>query len=222
MRGSGRAPSKIIESIRKWSNQEVKVKSVAGEHIWEFLDDGFEHYLQYRHRNATPIVLGGDHTIAIASVSAGNEYSRMVNETFECLVRRLPTSTPWKHLHRESSRCRHRPCVSYIPSLSMGVPLHTNQFAYYGVRDMDTLEFERLRDNDMTVLDSKSDVSEWAQSFDNIHGSFDMDCFDPSVTSAVNTPVQTESPWIRGAYSALCARSSRVHGRSRVQPVARP
>ena len=43
-------------------------------------------------------------------------------------------------------------CGHTLPFLTFGEPLDTNQFAYYGIRDIDTLEFQRLQDYNMLIL----------------------------------------------------------------------
>ena len=73
--------------------------------------------------------------------------------------------------------------------LSLGEALDTKQFAYYGVRDMDGLEFFRIQEHNMLIVNSFDEIKEWISYYDKIHISFDMDSLDPSIFSSVNTPV---------------------------------
>ena len=65
-----------------------------------------------------------------------------------------------------------------------------DQFAYYGVRDIDSLEFLRMQEYNMEILENNNEIDRWIKKFDCIHISFDIDCLDPSVTNCVNTPVK--------------------------------
>jgi len=191
--GSSHAPEKIMNIFNTWSTKPYAIRRVSsGRHIWEYIEKGFEQYLQSRRINEIPIVLGGDHTVAIASVSAGHEYSKQTNKSFGVLwcdahadFNTIATS-PTGNLHGVpvSVLCGHT-----LPSLCPGAPLQPNQFAYYGIRDMDTLEFQQFQEYNMTILESQREIDAWLHNFDEIHVSFDLDCFDPSVTAAVNTPV---------------------------------
>ena len=80
-------------------------------------------------------------------------------------------------------------CGHTLPALQMSDFLSPNQFAYYGVRDIDSLEFIRMQEYNMCVLETKIDIDEWLENYDYVHISFDIDCLDPSVTNCVNTPV---------------------------------
>ena len=80
-------------------------------------------------------------------------------------------------------------CGHTLNELSYGNSLEPSQFGYYGVRDIDSLEFNRFQYYNMNILDSEKDFTKWMRKFDKIHLSFDMDCLDPSIMSCVNTKV---------------------------------
>jgi arginase len=81
-------------------------------------------------------------------------------------------------------------CGHTLSELTFGKLLYTDQFAYYGLRDIDSLEFNRIQNYNMLIINSFLEIQNWIEYFDKIHISFDMDCLDPSIFSFVNTPVK--------------------------------
>ena len=67
--------------------------------------------------------------------------------------------------------------------------LNPNQFLYYGLRDVDSLELFRLQEYNMKIAYNIEEIESWFNKFDKIHLSFDMDCLDPKYFKSVNTPV---------------------------------
>ena len=92
-------------------------------------------------------------------------------------------------LINDSAKNKHKHLKSALPSLKMSDLLLPNQFAYFGVRDIDSLEFIRMQEYNMNIIDSEKEINNWLNEFDYIHVSFDIDCLDPSITDCVNTPV---------------------------------
>jgi len=149
--------------------------------IWKLLNAG-----------SFTLVLGGDHTVAISSVSAAHDFCKSKNQRLGVLwcdahadFNTLLTSQT-KNIHGIPVGIL---CGHTLKNLMFGQPLEPNQFAYYGVRDLDSLEFTRFQEYDMKIIDFPKDLCEWMENFDKIHISFDVDCLDPSVASGVNTPV---------------------------------
>jgi arginase len=141
--------------------------------------------------NRFTCVVGGDHTVAIPSIFAANTYCSMNYQSLGILwmdahadFNTYETSVT-KNLHGMpvAALCGHT-----LSNLCFGTPLEPSQFAYLGLRDMDSLEFLRLQEHNMTILDV-AHVSDWMKRFDKIHISFDVDCLDPTVMPSVNTPV---------------------------------
>ncbi len=140
-----------------------------------------------------PMTVGGDHSVAIPSIFASNTYCQSLGEKLGVLwldahadFNTVETS-PTKNLHGVpvSVLCGHT-----LESLMYGTALETNQFAYYGLRDLDCLEFDRFQKYNMHILSSYTELKEWTEMYDKIHISFDVDCLDPSIMPSVNTPVQ--------------------------------
>lgn len=140
-----------------------------------------------------PFLIGGDHTCAISNIFASNEYSLLYKEKLGVLWIdahadfNTMESSPSKNIHGMpvSILCGHT-----LPILSFGKALDPSQFLYYGLRDIDSLEFYRFQDYNMKTLDVDLDLYEWASYYDKIHISFDLDALDPNIFKGVNTPVQ--------------------------------
>ena len=140
-----------------------------------------------------PFLIGGDHTCAISNIFASNEYSLLHKEKLGILWIdahadfNTMESSPSKNIHGMpvSILCGHT-----LNMLSFGKSLYPSQFLYYGLRDIDSLEFDRFQNYNMNILGIEQDIYEWSSYYDKIHISFDLDALDPSIFKGVNTPVQ--------------------------------
>lgn len=143
--------------------------------------------------NEFPVIVGGDHTIAVPSVFASNNY---------CVNKRIRLGILWMDAHADFNTLETSPsknlhgvpvatlCGHTLKELTYGRHLEPCQFSYYGVRDIDCLEFDRFQEHNMKIHTSVRQVREWMKDFDAIHISFDVDCLDPSIMNSVNTPVE--------------------------------
>lgn len=143
-------------------------------------------------QNKFPFLIGGDHSVAISSIFAVNNYCKKNNLKLGILwfdahadFNTIQTSIT-KNLHGMPVAVL---CGHTLESLMLDKPLNPEQFAYYGLRDIDGLEFIRMQEYDMKILDTQTDVKKWMKKFDKIHISFDFDCIDPEDMPSVNTPV---------------------------------
>lgn len=140
-----------------------------------------------------PLLIGGDHTCAIPNIFASNGY---------CIANKEKLGVLWIDAHADFNTIQTSPtknlhgvpvsvlCGHTLPMLSFGEHLDPSQFLYYGLRDFDSLEFDRIQEHNMKILDNELELKEWCKNYDKIHISFDMDSLDPSVFSSVNTPVK--------------------------------
>lgn len=188
--GSRNAPN-VLKSYLDFLQIDKDYIIDTNQHLTTLFGDGFLKVHKTINDNKFPLTLGGDHTVAISSIPAVNQYCNVNNERLGIVwcdahadFNTMETS-PSKNLHGMPVAIM---CGHTLPSLSYGQPLDVSQFGYYGVRDIDSLEFERFQKYDMTILDDKN-VDDWFNIFDKIHVSFDIDCLDPSITDCVNTPV---------------------------------
>ena len=140
-----------------------------------------------------PLLIGGDHTCAIPNIFASNSY---------CIANKEKLGVLWIDAHADFNTIQTSPtknlhgvpvsvlCGHTLPILSFGEELDPSQFLYYGLRDFDSLEFDRIQEHNMKILDNELELKEWCKNYDKIHISFDMDSLDPSIFSSVNTPVK--------------------------------
>jgi arginase len=139
-----------------------------------------------------PVILGGDHSISIASVASVNDYCNNHNKTLGILW--CDAHADFNTYENSVSKNMHGMPVAVLCGHTLknlcSKPLNCDQFAYFGLRDIDSDEFGRLQEHDMTMLHSEADILQWMKKFDCIHVSFDLDCFDAEfVSTCVNTPV---------------------------------
>ena len=177
------------------SNLKIhKTETIETEqkHIRLVYNDIYMHSWKNLNSDKLTLQIGGDHSIAIPSIFAANTMCRLKKEKLGVL---------WIDAHADFNTMQTSPsgnlhgvpmavlCGHTLPLLSFGESLDTEQFALYGVRDIDSLELNRIQDHNMLLANSFKEIKEWIEKFDKIHVSFDMDCLDPSIFSSVNTPV---------------------------------
>jgi arginase len=174
-----------VDNVNFIDCENIKVRDILGNCFlccWDTLNKG-----------NFPLLVGGDHTTAISSVYAANEY---------CITKREMLGVLWFDAHADFNTIETSPsgnihglpvavlCGHTLNELSYGNNLETCQFGFYGIRDIDSLELNRFQYYNMNILDSERDFKEWISIFDKIHLSFDMNCLDPSIMDSVNTKVK--------------------------------
>ena len=171
-----------------------KIDTIETEqkHIRLVYNDIYMHSWKNLNSDKLSLQIGGDHSIAIPSIFAANTMCRLNKQKLGVL---------WIDAHADFNTMQTSPsgnlhgvpiavlCGHTLSLLSFGESLDTEQFALYGVRDIDTLELRRIQDHNMLMVNSFKEIKEWIEKFDKIHVSFDMDSLDPSIFSSVNTPV---------------------------------
>ena len=190
--GSNRAPKIIGDDLDFLNIVYNYTVDTDQSHVSNILGDGYIYVWNTLNRDILPLVIGGDHTVAVSSISASNDY---------CLMNKQNLGVLWLDAHADFNTIETSPsgnihgvpvsilCGHTLPSLSFGNYLHCDQFAYYGLRDIDALEFERFQDNNMKILDTSIEISEWIEKYDKIYISLDLDVIDPSEFNCTNTPV---------------------------------
>ena len=182
------------------TNKVINIKNCDSTFYRNIFNDAFMGCWNALNEDKFPLLIGGDHSCVISSIFASNEF---------CLMNKHNLGVIWFDAHADfntiqtsSSRNIHGMPVSVLcghtlPHLSYGQYLDSQQFIYYGIRDIDSQEFRRFQDYNMKFIDYKSlinyqilELYNWMSNFDKIHVSFDMDCLDPKDFSAINTPVK--------------------------------
>ena len=193
--GSSLAPAVICDSLRKNGVHLDHVSvSTSRFHRETLANTYMQTFRTLDASNEAVVIAGGDHSISIATVAAANDHCISMNEHLGIIWCdahadfNTPLTTRTGNLHGMpvAVLCKHA-----LPFISFGNEIQTHQFAYWGVRDVDELEQQRMEEHDMLILDASSDasVAEWAKRFDRIHVSFDVDVIDPRYAPGVSTPV---------------------------------
>ncbi len=148
----------------------------------------------------TTIILGGDHSISLGSVSAAADVAPNVGVLWVDAHGdfNTPFTTPSGNVHGMVVSSLVGLCPS--PLMLRSEPLSASQFAYLGVRDLDVSEkvnmaasgalIRTMRDIDENGMASVvRGILNALSGCDALHISFDMDSLDPQVAEGVGTPV---------------------------------
>lgn len=205
LQGSKRAPEVINKHLNFLNiNQNFTVVS-KNNHIANILADTYINVWNTLNCNIFPLVIGGDHTISAGSVSASNDY---------CISNKEKLGVLWLDAHADFNTIETSPsgnlhgvpvsilCGHTLPFISFGNNMDCCQFAYYGLRDLDSLEFERFQKYNMKIVDNNDEICDWVKNFDKIYISLDLDVLDPIEFNFTNTPIPNGIT-LEKLYSAL-------------------
>ncbi len=159
----------------------------------------------------TPLVLGGDHSLAVGSVSGVSEFYRRQGQKIGIDLDRRPL----RHQHPRhlalaatSTACRWPPCSAWAPSRSATSIGYSPKIApentvLIGVRDIDAAERANIRRAGVAEVYTMRDIDERGMSTvmeealraagrgtAGYHVSLDMDWIDPEDAPGVGTPVR--------------------------------
>ncbi|MBS0467809.1 MAG: arginase [Proteobacteria bacterium] len=155
-----------------------------------------------------PLLMGGDHSLAIGSISAAAQHCRTVGKRLKVLWfdahadANTPTSSPSGNLHGMPVACLLGHGPQQLTQLAGAAPaLQAQQITLVGVRSVDATEKRFVNTLGIEVYDMRSidelgmravmqaalaDVDEST----HLHLSFDMDGLDPTIAPGVGTPVR--------------------------------
>jgi len=164
----------------------------------------------------TPLVLGGDHSIAIgtAAGAAGPEESLGVVWFDAHGDFNTPATTPSGNIHGMGLAAILGEATFDGEAWADAPAVSEENVALVGVRDVDDMERDRLRDSDIAVytmsdIDARGvpEVAEAAleratDGTDGLHVSLDLDWLDPTEAPGVGTPVRGGVSY-REAHSAM-------------------
>ena len=191
IQGSKNSPKDLLPYL-DFLNIEKSIDIDVNNFVTNILNDGYYGVLEVLCDEKFPITIGGDHTISVSSVAAMNDYCIANNKRLGILwcdahadFNTMETS-PTKNIHGMPIAIL---CGHTLQNLKIGEDLDPEQFAYYGLRDVDYLENIRVKEHNIPIITNNSYLDKWIEKFDSIYISFDIDCLDPSVTDCVNTPV---------------------------------
>lgn len=158
--------------------------------------------------NKFPLVLGGDHSIALGSIAGVSAYAKKNNKTLGILYVdahgdfNTDKTTPSGNIHGE---CLSASCglgLSELTNLYFeGTKVDPKNVCFVGVRDLDKEEKQLMKESGVKVF-SMSDIERNGFSFvlkevldffkqrvDLIHVSFDMDVLDPMYAPGTGIPL---------------------------------
>lgn len=155
---------------------------------------------------ALPIVLGGDHSLALGSVAGAAAFAARVQRPLYLLW--LDAHSDFHTVETTTSGNLHGTPVAYIagragfaPFPAFPAPLPADHICLYGIRSVDPAEHAALLHhdiaiNDMRVLDERGVVAPLAEFLARVraangmlHVSLDVDFLDPTIAPAVGTTV---------------------------------
>ncbi len=153
-------------------------------------------------RDTFPVVLGGDHSIAMGSVTGASRGERVgllwvdAHADFN-----TPQSSPSKNIH--GMPLAHLCGLGDSRLVDLGWPgakVRPEDVVLIGIRSLDAGEVQFLRERGMTVLSMKAldiqgipaiaqTVTQKFAGFSKVHVSLDADVLDPEIAPGVGTPV---------------------------------
>ena len=157
-------------------------------------------------RQRLPLLLGGDHCLAIGSLSAVAQHCRAAGKPLRVLWfdahadANTPASSPSGNLHGMPVAC----LLGDGPAPLQFTPapaLQPEQLRLIGVRSVDATEKRYVNARgievfDMRCIDEIGMRAAMTQALDGVgpdthlHLSFDLDCLDPGIAPGVGTPVR--------------------------------
>ena len=222
IRGSKGAPS-LIENQLKQDGAAFTSETVETGNIRTVHGDVYLKTLQSMDKNQKTVMLGGDHSLSIGSISALHD--------FYCRSRKN-LGIVWFDAHADFNTVETSPsgnvhgmpvavlCGDTIPSLQFGSNLAYSQIGYYGIRDVDSMELHRMTSKNMREIYDVDDFWQWQNKFDALHVSFDVDCLDPSIAPGVkHTSKRRQVTGTMSFYVRINQENQEKfeHGRCRIQ-----
>lgn len=154
-----------------------------------------------------PLMMGGDHCLAIGSISAVAQHCRENGRRLKVLWfdahadANTPESTPSGNLHGMPVACLLGHGPAGLTALAGTTALLPGQISQVGLRSVDDSEKQFVKAHGIEVFDMRAidelgmrAVMEAAlrgvDADTHLHVSFDMDCLDPSIAPGVGTAVR--------------------------------
>jgi arginase len=228
VRGAGMGPDALrvaglVEMLRSSGMHVVDSGNLAGPpNPWEVPSEGLRHLVEVVAWNRSvfasvagaltegqiPLLMGGDHCLAIGSISAIARHCRKQGKQLRVIWLdahsdiNTPASSPSGNMHGMPVACLLGQGVPQLTGWS-GQPaaLTANDIDFIGIRSVDAEEKQAIRALGLQVFDMRhidehgmrNTMTEALQDVDentHLHVSFDLDCLDPSDAPGVGTGVR--------------------------------
>jgi arginase len=192
--------------------EELKVGNERARYLGEIarvsaiLARKVEHIMERQH---FPLVLGGDHSIAVGTVSGIAAHCQKRDKKLGLLWIdahgdiNTPETSPSGNIHGMPLATLLGFGVKELTEVGGGFPkVRAENIALVGIRSLDTGEKSRLKENGVQVhtmadIDRhgvhrimKKALAQVTDGTDFVHVSFDLDAVDPTVAPGVGTPVK--------------------------------
>jgi arginase len=172
----------------------------------------------------TPLVLGGDHAVAIGSLAGSSRNADVGTIWFDAHGDfNTPETSPSGNVHGMPLAAALGEGRFAAEEWANATGLREENVAYVGLRTLDDAERDAIRDTDMTAY-TMSDIDERGvipvvedaldaatAGVDGIHVSLDLDWLDPDEAPGVGTPVRGGATY-REAHAALETVAERDRG----------
>jgi arginase len=149
-----------------------------------------------------PLILGGDHSIAMGSVAAARAHASANGKKFALLWIdahadfNTPLTSPSGNMHGMSlAYLTGAPELAWLDAGAAHLPVSSGDILIFGARSIDEGEQARLSAHHITCLrcDQRAALTAWLADIDpattHLHVSFDVDVLDPALACGVGTPV---------------------------------
>ena len=227
VRGAGLGPDALRVADLPQALRRLQLPVVDGGNLvgpanpWQLAQGGFRHLAEvlawnqavYRavqqslQRGELPVLLGGDHCLAIGSISAVAQHCRAVGKPLRVLWfdahadANTPHTSPSGNLHGMPVACLLGHGPEALTHMGGGTALEAAQLHQIGVRSVDAAERAFVAELgyevfDMRYIDEFGMRATMARALDgmahntHLHVSFDMDCIDPDIAPGVGTAVR--------------------------------
>jgi arginase len=149
-----------------------------------------------------PVILGGDHSISIGTVSGAAEAAEIGVLWFDAHGDfNTPETSPSSNVHGMSLAAL-LGIGSFEGDASSATNLDQENVALIGIRELDPEEGDQLRESDINVYTmaevderglanvTRDAIEQVARAHGGVHVSLDMDVLDPTEAAGVGTPVR--------------------------------
>lgn len=181
----------------RYLNQIVAVCQALSDQVSLTMNEGF-----------FPLVLGGDHSVAIGTIAGASRYYHNRGERLGVIWvdahsdMNTPDTTPSGNIHGMPLAVSLGCGISALTGIGGFTPkIHPEDTVLIGIRSIDESEKDLIHENGVTVFTMR-DIDERGMSeviheaidiatckSNGLHVSFDVDALDPSLAPGVGTPV---------------------------------
>lgn len=182
----------LVEGTAKYLRETEEVSTRLADEVAGAIDEG-----------RLPLVLGGDHSVAIGTMSGAARDAEMGVVWFDAHGDfNTPATTPSGNVHGMPLAAALGKGVFGDMTWASAPGVREENVAIVGLRSLDDLERELVRESDVTAF-TMSDIDQRGvtavtrdamqvatDGVDDVHVSLDLDWLDPKVAPGVGTPVR--------------------------------